>query len=486
MNRDKFGNFELKLCLVNAGLCRREFLQKFLFKISILYFRSREIMRNFNTEDNKEIFDGYNNYMLLLDGDKSKQNDGKNKKDFDYSENQDKYSDLKKKNLDIDNSTLEIVSKSQRNVSNNASKHASNGRKESLGKYKMKRHHLKSDYKKSNNTWSSKEVSRKMNSNDEISFSSNIMSAKIDRKKLTSNSGASNELLHKNKYHDNQSIDSTSKTVEADSTVSNYEQENDLNATKEAIQKEIQKYICKEYRQYRNIFIDKIHKNCDSVFINKSCTNIYKKKRRKIEHKFRQIFGPCSPMSEEEEEEFIINISLRKKRGKLSKESSRSQFNDKTLNLSKIQDTTFDLTASDEDIACRKTLEIPSIRVMHHDTASLNDTNVKFNKQIIEQTICDEDIKVAETESSEDETIFDFSMLCDNSKLDNIIKLPVIEKKDSVTQKYIKESINVRTDTDSINFSSSNGSANDTNIKVLPDSASEIKTLSERKEEEEK
>ncbi|XP_043488595.1 metacaspase-2-like [Polistes fuscatus] len=507
MNRDKFNNFKLKYWLVKAGPRRREFLLKLkrdLEKLNlsrrnvrkallqlinqayvVINPLSRETMRNFNTENNKEIFDDCNKYMLLLDGDKSKQNDGKNKKDFDYSENQDKCSDLRKKNLDMDNNSLEIVSKSQRNkvhlvnnqrnISNNASKHDNNGRKESIDKKKMKRHHLKSDYKKSYNTLSSKEVLRKKNSNDEISVSSNTMSAKMDRKKLTSISRASNELLHKDdKYHDNQSIDSKSETVEADSTVSNNEQENDVIVTKDVIQKEIKKYIYEEYKQYRDIFIDKIHKNCDSIF-NKSCTNIYKKKRRKIQHKFRQIFGPCSPMSEEEEEEFLINISLRKKKEKLSEESSRSQFNDKTLNLSKIQDTTLDLTASNDDISCRKTPEISSIRVMHHDTSSLNDTNVKFKKPIIEQTICDEDIKVVDAESSGDETIFNFSMLRDNSKLDNIINLPVIEKKDSITQKYIKESINVRTDTDSIDVSSSNGSENDTNIIVLPDYASEIK-----------
>ncbi|XP_043682902.1 MATH and LRR domain-containing protein PFE0570w-like [Vespula pensylvanica] len=497
-----FDNYKLKWWLFHAGPRRQELLQKLKRDLEKLNLSrsglrqallqlttksyvvvdrlSKEMVRSIGDKDGTQAFAKRNKFIPFLHANECNRNkDDKNKIDLNNTENIKKTSRCSEKRNDKLNadSTLRIVPMShcrkprvadnRIKIHGSKFKHKIKRRKEySSDKYKVKRCKFKCDYEKPN-ALTGKKVSMQNNTNGVISGSNDTNTTQvplqINRQSLRSILDESNELREK-EFSDDKSCYFAPKTMEADSAVSNDKKNDNLKVRNGMDVTELK--TIRQCELCETVIIDKIKKNCNiSNIFNQTYPNANKRKRKKIRAKFHEIFDQCLTVSEEEEEESIINAWIRKRQRKDSNKSWNVSTNIESsvlLDKTETQDTTSDLVVC-KDIVCRKTCEIASIELVE---TILNATNViEFNNN---RTVCDKDVFTVETklygdDSIQKENIINFPLLCDNNEqieielsnelptetanvsvIDDISKVPIILTEDyAAARKCVKEQIKI-------------------------------------------
>ncbi|XP_035737361.1 putative histone-lysine N-methyltransferase 1 isoform X3 [Vespa mandarinia] len=489
-----------KLNLSKSGL-RRALLQLTTESYVVVDRLSKEIISSINDKDRAQGFARRTEEFIpfFLD-DEYNQKDNRNKKDLNNSEDirkSSKCSDERyDEELDADN-TSQIISMLR------CTKPRVNQIKIDGFKFKHKFDHEEISKGRSID----KKVSTQNNRNGIIPNNNDTdvikVPIQINRERLRRPIlGASNELREKEFTDDKGCCFSTRKTMEADSDLSN----DKINDTLKVHDNDIDINELKTVRQCElreTVIIDKIQKNCNiSDIFNRTYSSVDMRKRKKIRDKFHEIFDQCLTLSEEEEEEFIINACIRTRQRKKYKKLSNVDKNIEypvVLDKANRQDITSDLIV---DTACRKTCEISSIELVE---TLLNTRNVREFDE--DQTVCDKDVFTMEIElcgddSVEKDNIIKFPLLCDNNNCDNneeiemnlsnelptkTSNVSVIDDIAEVTQAEeahneiveSTESIKVETN-ESSDFSIYNRNFNDTNVEVLTNNAIKIRTLCER------
>ncbi|KAF7381325.1 hypothetical protein HZH66_013719 [Vespula vulgaris] len=497
-----FDNYKLKWWLFHAGPRRQELLQKLKRDLEKLNLSrsglrqallqlttksyvvvdrlSKEMVRSVDDKDGTQAFAKRNKFIPFLHANEcNRKKDDKNKIDLNNTENIKKTSRCSEKRNDKSNadSTLRIVPMSHRRkprvadnrikIHGSKFKHKIKRRKEySSDKYKVKRCKFKCDYEKPN-ALTGKRVSLQNNTNGVISDNNDTntlqVPLQINRQSLRSILDESNELREK-EFSDDKSCYFAPKTMEADSTVSNDKKKDNLKVRNGMDVTELK--TIRPCELCETVIIDKIKKNCNiSNIFNQTYPNANKRKRKKIRAKFHEIFDQCLTVSEEEEEESIINAWIRKRQRKDSNKSWNVSTNIESsvlLDKTETQDITSDLAVC-KDIVCRKTCEIANIELVE---TILNATNViEFNNN---QTVCDKDVFTVETklygdDSIQKENIINFPLLCDNNKqieielsnelpnkianvsvINDIAKVPIILPEDhAAARKCVEEQIKI-------------------------------------------
>ncbi|XP_046836262.1 variant-silencing SET domain-containing protein-like isoform X2 [Vespa crabro] len=500
-----------KLNLSKSGL-RRALLQLTTESYVVVDRLSKEIISSINDKDRAQGFARRTEEFIpfFLDNEYN-QKDNRNKKDLNNSEDIRKGSkcsdELYDEELDAD-STSQIISmsrctKSRVNeikIDGVKFKHKIKRRKES-DKYKVKRCKHKCDHEEISKSRSiDKKVSTENNRNGIIPNNNDagVIKAPIQINKQRLRRpilGASNELREKEFADDKGCCFSTLKTMEADSALSN----DKINDTLKVHDNDIDiNELMRTVRQCElpeTVIIDKIQKNCNiSDIFNRTYSSVDMRKRKKIRDKFHEIFDKCLTLSEEEEEEFIINACIRtrqrKKYKKLSNVDKNIEYPVVLDKATRQQDITSDLIV---DTASRKTCEISNIELVG---TLLNTRNVREFDE--DQTVCDKDvftteIKLCGDDGVQKDNIIKFPLLCDNNDLIEMNlsnELPtktcdvsVIDDVAEVIQPEeahneiveSTESIKVETN-ESSDFSIYNRNFNDTNVKVLTNNAIKIRT----------